>query len=264
MHKTHYKLLVCLMIFLCLIVIPTSFAADADAYSIDDSVFYDNSLDSVDSLDSINCEDKSINLAESVDEEDSLASVDVEDINLESSESYDVLHASNVYYFNSSAAKDGNGTYANPYKYLYDSRIKNNSEIHLANGVYNLDNVIKKTNVIISGQNAAQTIINGSSKGFEVKGNFILRDLTLNCVEINNAGNFNATNVIFCNGKGIEDYYKNSYGGAIYSIKENYSIYLNKCSFFNNSATYGGAIYSHDSNIEIINCEFINRLSRYI
>ena len=41
MHKTHYKLLVCLMIFLSLIVIPTSFAADADAYSMDEQkTFY--------------------------------------------------------------------------------------------------------------------------------------------------------------------------------------------------------------------------------
>ena len=68
MHKTHYKLLVCLMIFLCLIVIPTSFAADSDAYSMNESIFSDNSL----------------NLAESIEHnEDSLDSIDY-DISLDS------------------------------------------------------------------------------------------------------------------------------------------------------------------------------------
>ena len=44
MQKTHYKLLVCLMVFLCLIIIPTSFAADADASLIEENT---NSLDSL-------------------------------------------------------------------------------------------------------------------------------------------------------------------------------------------------------------------------
>ena len=106
MHKTHYKLLVCLMIFLCLIVIPTSFAADADSASIDDSLIYDDSLNSV-------------------DDEISLESADVEDDTLDSSAlNNDILSAD--YYFNSLHTSDG-------------LIIKNDSVIHLANGVYNVN-----------------------------------------------------------------------------------------------------------------------------
>ena len=125
MHKTHYKLLVCLMIFLCLIVIPISFAADADAFSMDESVIYCNSLDSF-------------------DDEISLESVDVEDEILDSSASNnDILSAD--YYFDSNASKDGNGTKGNPYKYLNGSRIKDNSVIQalLKSSVYETDSTDK-------------------------------------------------------------------------------------------------------------------------
>ena len=181
MHKTHYKLLVCLMIFLCLIVIPTSFAADADAYSMDDSIIYEDSL----------------NFA---DDEISLESVDVENEFLDSSASNnDILSAD--YYFNSNASKDGNGTKGNPYKYLNDSRIKNDSVIHLANGVYSVGLPQDVKNVKIIGQDASQTIIkNLMKKPFNAYGTFTLINLTLNGVEIYNYGKINASNVIFTNG----------------------------------------------------------------
>ena len=46
----------------------------------------------------------------------------------------------NEYYFDASLDNDnGNGSYDNPYKYLTDSRIVDNSIIHLASGEYDLN-----------------------------------------------------------------------------------------------------------------------------
>ena len=163
MQKTHYKLLVCLMVFLCLIIIPTSFAADADASLIEENT---NSLDS-------------LGLVESVDDGGSLDSLNTEYEMVGASESNgDVLEAD--YYFDSSAETDGNGTIGNPYNSLSVSRIKDNSVIHLANGVYDLNSYKYVTNLTIIGQDAAQTIINGNKQRFEVKGTFILQNVTLN------------------------------------------------------------------------------------
>lgn len=239
MHKTHYKLLVCLMIFLCLIVIPISFAADADAFSMDESVIYGNSLDSF-------------------DDEISLESVDVEDEILDSSASNnDILSAD--YYFDSNASKDGNGTKGNPYKYLNGSRIKDNSVIHLANGVYSVALPQDVKNVKIIGQDASQTIIrNIMKKAFKAYGTFTLINLTLNGAEIYNYGKINASNVIFTNGDGQLGANNDAYGGAIYSKGISYSVYLNNCSFHNNLARYGGAIYSSSSTVKITNCRFFN------
>ena len=239
MHKTHYKLLVCLMIFLCLIVIPTSFAADADSYSIDEAVIYDNSLDSV-------------------DDEISLESADVEDETLDSSASNnDILSAD--YYFDRNASKDGNGTKGNPYKYLNGSRIKNGSVIHLNNGVYSVGLPQDVKNVKIIGQDASQTIIrNLMKRPFNAYGTFTLINLTLDGAEIYNYGKINASNVIFTNGNGQFLADNDQYGGAIYSKGSSYSVYLNNCSFYNNFARYGGAIYSSSSTIKITNSKFFN------
>ena len=241
MQKTYYKLLVCLMIFLCLIIIPTSFAADADASLIDENT---NSLDS-------------LGLVESVDDGGSLDSLNTEDEILGVSESNgDVLEAD--YYFDSSAETDGNGTIGNPYNILKYNRINSNSVIHLANGVYNLTYQRTVTNLTIIGQDAAQTIINGNKMRFEVKGTFILQNVTLNDFRLVNNAKLNATNVIFQNGAGF--YISGGIaGGAIYA-PSNSPIYLRNCTFYNNSvAKSGGAIYSNaHKTIEIIDCTFIN------
>ena len=224
MKKTHYKLLVCLMIFLCLVIIPTSFAADADAGLIDENTNSPNSLDFVESVD-----------------DGSLDSLDTDNEILGASESNgDVLGAD--YYFDSSAETDGDGTKGNPYKYLNNSRIIDDSVIHLANGVYEIHSVSPK-NVKIIGQDASQTIINGNGRCISTYGNFILQNLTLNKSVIYNFGQFNASNVIFSYCNGYLDYNGYYYGGAIYSNGKSSSVYLNNCSFYNNSARYGGAIY---------------------
>ena len=57
---------------------------------------------------------------------------------------------SNHYYFDSNVENDtGNGSFSNPYKYLTDERVPDNSVIHLADGEYNFTHriafVIMKT-----------------------------------------------------------------------------------------------------------------------
>ncbi|MBO7209769.1 MAG: hypothetical protein J6V44_01995 [Methanobrevibacter sp.] len=239
MHKTHYKLLVCLMIFLCLIVIPTSFAADADAYSMDESIFSDNSL----------------NLAESIEhKEDSLDSID-DDISLDSENDEEEILDSSVsdndilsadYYYNSLNASDG-------------LIIKNNSVIHLKNGVYNVNLSKSFKNVKIIGQDASQTILKNLTKNaFNVYGTFTLINITLEGAEIYNYGKLNASNVIFTKGDGQVGLGSDQCGGSICSKGNSYSVYLNNCSFYNNSARYGGAIYSSSSTLKITNCRFFN------
>ena len=195
---------------------------------------------------------------DSFDDEISLESVDVEDEILDSSASNnDILSAD--YYFDSNASKDGNGTKGNPYKYLNGSRIKDNSVIHLANGVYSVALPQDVKNVKIIGQDASQTIIrNIMKKAFNAYGTFTLINLTLNGAEIYNYGKINASNVIFTNGDGQLGANNDAYGGAIYSKGISYSVYLNNCSFHNNLARYGGAIYSSSSTVKITNCRFFN------
>ena len=239
MHKTHYKLLVCLMIFLCLIVIPTSFAADADAYSMDESIFSDNSLNLAESV-----ENKGGSL-DSIDDDISLDSENDEAEILDSSSSdNDTLSAD--YYFNSLNASDG-------------LIIKNNSVIHLTNGVYKVNLSQSFKNVKIIGQDASQTILKNLTKNaFKVYGTFTLINVTLDGAEIYNYGKLNASNVIFTNGDGQVVLGSDQSGGAICSKGNSYSVYLNNCSFYKNSARYGGAIYSSSSTIKITNCRFFN------
>ena len=167
MHKTHYKLLVCLMIFLCLIVIPTSFAADSDAYSMNESIFSDNSLNLAESV-----EDKGGSL-DSIDDDISLDSANDEEEILDISASdNDILSAD--YYFNSLNASDG-------------LIIKNDSVIHLTNGVYSVALPQDVKNVKIIGQDASQTILKNQGKWpFNVYGTFTLINVTLDGVEIYN------------------------------------------------------------------------------
>ena len=235
MHKTHYKLLVCLMIFLCLIVIPTSFAADADAYSMDESIFSDNSLNLAESV-----EDKEDSL-DSIDDDISLDSANDEEEILDSSSSdNDILSAD--YYFNSLNASDG-------------LIIKNNSVIHLANGVYNVNLSQSFKNVKIIGQDTSQTILKNLTKNaFKVYGTFTLINVTLDGAEIYNYGKLNASNVIFTNGDGQVGLGSDQSGGAIFS-KEG-SVKVSGSYFENNSAEYGGALFIRSDNSVVNTSKF--------
>lgn len=179
-----------------------------------------------------------------------------------------ILQSGSDIYFDASVEKDnGDGSINNPYKYLTSSRIKQNSNIYLAEGEYNLDKRVAIYGVTITGNNAEKTIIKYDGYAFNVQGDFEINGVTLNGINIVNKGQIIAQNTIFANGHGYTaDSYENNFGGAIYSPYESdyygygssYSIELNNCTFINNTAEYGGAIYMDTGFLTVVNSTFIN------
>lgn len=167
---------------------------------------------------------------------------------------------SNHYYFDSNVENDtGNGSFSNPYKYLTDERVPDNSVIHLADGEYNFTPVNSKENLTFHGQNMTRTVIKGNGNVLLVDRSFTLSDITFVNVPIFNQGNLNAVNCIFENTTGYNYLGKNlSHGGAIYSVSSSYSTHLTNCSFINNSAYCGGAIFVKGAILEVSGCSFIN------
>ncbi|WP_405290290.1 C1 family peptidase [Methanobrevibacter sp.] len=215
------------VVLLLLVVIPSTFAIDAESLNND-------------------------------------TSIEVETSNLDDN----VLQAGSDIYFDASVEKDnGDGSMNKPYKYLTSSRLKSNSNIHLANGEYNLDKRVSIYGVTITGNDTEKTIIKYNGYAFNVQGEFTLNSVTLNGINIVNRGDIIAKNTIFANGKGYTaDSYGNNFGGAIYSPYESdyygygssYSLELTNCTFINNTAEYGGAIYMDFGILSIEDSTFIN------
>lgn len=156
----------------------------------------------------------------------------------------------NDYYFDSNIENDtGNGSITNPYKEINSYRLKDNSIIHLANGEYNLESAVSRSNLTIIGQDSSKTIL--TQRSISVSSSLTLINLTLCNVPITNSGNITATNTIFSNSH-------STYGGAINSKNLNSYIILNNCTFVNNYATYGGAIYIIGGHLNIEDSLFIN------
>lgn len=180
----------------------------------------------------------------------------------------DILQGGSDIYFDASVEKDnGDGSINSPYKYLTASRIKQNTNIHLAEGEYNLDKRVSVYGVTITGANTETTIIKYNGYAFNVQGDFTLNSVTLKGINIVNRGDLKAQNTIFANGKGYTaDTYGNNFGGAIYSPYESdyygygssYSVELTNCTFINNTAEYGGAIYMDFGYLTIADSTFIN------
>ena len=172
----------------------------------------------------------------------------------------DVLRDTNNYYFNASAADDGNGSIDSPYKFLTDERITDNSVLHLSDGEYEFTHSSKYyTNITVYGE-SAQTIIKGSGNKLEVNSYFKLENITFVNTQILNKGNLIALNTYFTNSTAYSaDSYGNSYGGAIYSPNNN--VYLDNCTFVNTYAEYGGAIYISGGILDIKNSNFISTVA---
>jgi len=172
----------------------------------------------------------------------------------------DVLRDTNNYYFNASAAADGNGSIDSPYKFLTDERITDNSVLHLSDGEYEFTHSSKYyTNITVYGE-SAQTIIKGSGNKLEVNSYFKLENITFVNTQILNKGNLIALNTYFTNSTAYSaDSYGNSYGGAIYSPNNN--VYLDNCTFVNTYAEYGGAIYISGGILDIKNSNFISTVA---
>ena len=166
------------------------------------------------------------------------------------------------YYFDASIENDtGDGSIDNPYKYLNDDRIRDDSVIHLRDGEYNFTPFNPKNNITIYGENPERTILNADGNLFVVNTQFKLSNVTFINTPIINHGTMNATNCQFknSNSKALEN--ELSYGGAIYVNSHQYSTYLTNCSFINNSAYYGGAIFINGGILEVINSTFKNNIA---
>ncbi|WP_458406168.1 C1 family peptidase [Methanobrevibacter sp.] len=164
------------------------------------------------------------------------------------------------YYFDCNLENDtGDGSPDNPYKYLADERIKDNSIIHFEPGEYNFTPLNSKTNITIIGKDPENTIINGNSKVLLVEKSFILSNVTFTNTPIFNQAILNATNCIFKDTCAYNQLNKGiSYGGAVYTVSHQHSAYFSKCYFINNTAYYGGAIFNNGALLEVDNCYFIN------
>ncbi|WP_298521913.1 C1 family peptidase [uncultured Methanobrevibacter sp.] len=179
----------------------------------------------------------------------------------------DLLQADNDYYFNASTESDGNGSIDNPYKYLKAARITSNSNIHLADGEYNLDTYKSLDRVNFIGSGAGKTIVSyynsAHNPAFTVSGYMTLTNLTLDGANVQNNAQLNATNVVFTNCMGSKpDSYGNNYGGAIYSTSGNTKlVYIRNCTFLDNYAVYGGAINMQGGILDIADSLFMNNIA---
>ena len=163
------------------------------------------------------------------------------------------------YYFDVNATSDGDGLKDTPYNNFTDDRVKDNSTIHLSNGEYVFEKSRTFNNISFNGQDPQKTILNGNGTTLTINGTVNFLNVTLTNFHIINSGNLNAQNTVFT---GLlpshpEKDSVNYYGGAIYA-EYNKNIYLENCSFINNTAPYAGAIYAHGGNLTVLNSRFHN------
>ena len=201
--------------------------------------------------------------------------VDNNDFTLNEANYNDIPISGNDYYFNADVEDEGNGSESNPYKYLTSDKLDENSVIHLNDGIYELNKGKTIYNISIIGENAENTIIKFQNNNsiLTAMGNITLQNVTLMDVTIINYGNLNATNVIFKNSvayakntesTNIVNSAVNAFGGAIYCPSYqnlDANVYLDNCTFLNNTAEYGGAIYMCGGNLQVKNSIFLDNFA---
>ena len=231
MSKKFNKIFILAMIFTLLLLIPTSFASDIDSdlaiASNDLSVGNDNLLSVEDNADLMVNDDDSAIDSNLVSDDSAMGSnlipnedlsIDSEIVESDSSIKSNHLSDGNTleYYFDSKVANDnGDGSFENPYKYLTEDRIMDNSIIHLSNGIYNFTPSKTHTGVTICGQDSSSTIINGNYGNYRVNDFSILQNLTLINMRLYLEGSLNASNINF-NGSVRYGSYDNQKGGSIF------------------------------------------------
>jgi C1A family cysteine protease len=206
--------------------------------------------------------------------------IDCNDSVITSEDSNDLSAGSEVY-FDASATSDGDGSKANPYKEYKAERIDYGTTAYFADGVYDIKEPISilGDTVTFIGQSKDKTILRFNlANKFDFTVNptayFVLKDLTLKNVHIDNQANLIANNVVFRDGVGfsinnqpglsysnINKRYNSTCGGVIVCDTPSgttTTINLMDCSFINNAATSGGIIAAHDSTVNIRNCVFYN------
>ncbi|MBO7444027.1 MAG: hypothetical protein J6T69_04320, partial [Methanobrevibacter sp.] len=140
LKKKLNKIIILSIILSLLVIIPASFAAEDNVASIDDNIMIDDSIDDVLISDS---ESNDLNAGEGEDIPEEEPKMEI--------------------YFNSNAPDDnGNGSIDNPYKTFSNDRIRENSILHFASGIYNYTpSSTNVFNIDIYGQDPSNTIING-------------------------------------------------------------------------------------------------------
>ena len=254
-----------LSLFFILLIVPASFALE-NASDIQLADNFDNLDDEIPIQQVV--EDSTETNDESNDEVISLNNNDSNPVSVD-------------YYFDSSIDEDGDGSLENPYKTLTSGRLKSSSTIHLANGEYNLTAGKSLNGVTIIGEDVEKTIIRytGSSNSgkfsLSVDNYLILCNVTFIGFNFDIEGaTLQANNTIFKNAAAFPTYSSgtnlvnsatSSFGGAIYaySYQTNYNnylpmVFLDNCTFINNTAEYGGAIYMNQGTLDINNSCFIN------
>lgn len=185
------------------------------------------------------------------------------------------------YYFNSSHSGSGDGSINNPYNKLTVNRIKDHSTIYLADGEYLLNKGKTLDEVTFIGETPEKTIIkyvgDDNTGVFEInpESYLSLRNVTLIGFNLNlNGGTIESTNTIFkntisslieVNSSNVVHSGSVSFGGVIYADfaeDDEYiyypNVFLDNCTFINNTAKYGGAIYMTQGLLEISNSRFFN------
>lgn len=192
--------------------------------------------------------------------------------------------STSVVYFDASAVNDGNGSQSNPYKYYKSDRIDYGTTAYFADGVYDITDVTSiyssstyKTTFV--GQSLENTVLRSKLTNkfdFTVTDNsyFVLNNLTMIDVHINNQANLIANNVMFRDSAGfnpgyspslsysyISKIYDSTYGGVIICdtpFNKVTTLNLTDCHFNSNSASSGGVIATYNTVASIQNCVFYN------
>ncbi len=189
-----------------------------------------------------------------------------------------------IVYFNASAARDGDGSQSNPYKYYRSGRIDYATTAYFADGVYDID----ESSSIYSDSNHQTTFIGQSRQNTVLRSNldnkfdfivnsnsyFVLKDLTMVNVHINNQANLVADKVIFRDSVSFDPEYRpglyHSYiyhkynstcGGVIICDTpsgKTTTLNIDNCYFINNKASSGGAIAAYNTIANIKNSVFYN------
>ena len=152
------------------------------------------------------------------------------------------------YYFDSNIENDtGDGSREHPYKELTYDRIKDDSNIHLANGNYSMTRNINVHNINIIGNDPQRTVVRlGTVYAYNT---INLINLTLVHSHFTASSDFKAKNVIFTDSSSTN-------GGVIYSNSD-INIKLINCTFLNNFASSsGGAVYLENGNLNITDSVF--------
>lgn len=156
---------------------------------------------------------------------------------------------SDIYFDASSTSTREDGSVSNPYKKFTADKIKDNSNIHIKNGVYNFSGRKDIYNISILGESRENTIV--STATFNNKANMDIFNITLKNSLINNVENLSVVDTTFID----------SDNSNIVSIHGNVSI--NNCQFINSTSKSGGSVDMDSGVININNSVFINNSADY-